>query len=214
MKKSIAKEVPQKMHSKIEKYRIILSRMAAVVVLFFLFTTQSLWETKNEVLTFFLFFIGMILVGIASLGRMWCSLYIAGYKDDKLVTEGPYSICRNPLYFFSMIGVLGIGCATETLTFPILFILLFALYYPLVIKSEEKRLKQLFGVSFENYTESVPAFFPRFSTFSEPKNYLVKPSVYRKHIFSALWFVWLVGVLELIEGLREIGLLSAFWSIY
>ena len=202
------------MHSKIEKYRIILSRMAAVVVLFFLFTTQSLWETKNEVLTFFLFFIGMILVGIASLGRMWCSLYIAGYKDDKLVTEGPYSICRNPLYFFSMIGVLGIGCATETLTFPILFILLFALYYPLVIKSEEKRLKQLFGVSFENYTESVPAFFPRFSTFSEPKNYLVKPSVYRKHIFSALWFVWLVGVLELIEGLREIGLLSAFWSIY
>ncbi|WP_419660961.1 methyltransferase family protein [Desulfosarcina variabilis] len=214
MKKSIAKEVPQKMHSKIEKYRIILSRMAAVVVLFFLFTTQSLWETKNEVLTFFLFFIGMILVGIASLGRMWCSLYIAGYKDDKLVTEGPYSICRNPLYFFSMIGLLGIGCATETLTFPILFILLFAVYYPFVIKSEEKRLKQLFGVSFENYTESVPAFFPRFSTFSEPKNYLVKPSVYRKHIFSALWFVWLVGVLELIEGLREIGLLSAFWSIY
>ena len=68
------------MHSKIEKYRIILSRMAAVVVLFFLFTTQSLWETKNEVLTFFLFFIGMILVGIASLGRMWCSLYIAGVQ--------------------------------------------------------------------------------------------------------------------------------------
>jgi protein-S-isoprenylcysteine O-methyltransferase Ste14 len=128
VKKSIAKEVPQKMHSKIEKYRIILSRMAAVVVLFFLFTTQSLWETKNEVLTFFLFFIGMILVGIASLGRMWCSLYIAGYKDDKLVAKGPYSICRNPLYFFSMIGTLGIGFATETFTFPIIFMLLFAIF--------------------------------------------------------------------------------------
>ncbi|WP_419655920.1 nickel-cobalt-cadmium resistance protein [Desulfosarcina variabilis str. Montpellier] len=180
----------------------------------FPFTTQSLWETKNEVLTVFLFFIGMILVGIASLGRMWCSLYIAGYKDDKLVVQGPYSICRNPLYFFSMIGTLGIGFATETLTFPILFILMFALYYPFVIKSEEKRLKQLFGASFEQYTQSVPAFFPKFSNFSEPKDYLVKPSVYRKHIFSALWFVWIVGVLELIEGLREIGLFPSFWSIF
>ena len=202
------------MHSKFEKYRIILSRIAAVVVLFFLFTTQSLWETKSELMALFLFFAGMILVGIASLGRMWCSLYIAGYKDDKLVTQGPYSICRNPLYFFSMIGVLGIGCATETLTFPFIFILLFALYYPFVIKSEEKRLEQLFGVSFKQYTKSVPAFFPRFSTFSEPKDYLVKPTVYRRHIFSALWFVWLVGILELIEGLREIGLFPALWSVY
>jgi hypothetical protein len=33
-------------------------------------------------------------------------------------------------------------------------------------------------------------------------------------MFSALWFVWLVGVLEVIEGLREIGVLTSFWSVY
>lgn len=202
------------MHSRSEKYRIILSRIAAIAILFFLLTTESVWETRNEKVTFFLFLAGMILVGIASLGRMWCSLYIAGYKDDKLVTDGPYSLCRNPLYFFSMIGVLGIGCATETLTFPILFILLFALYYPFVIKSEERRLGQLFGAAFDRYTKKIPAFFPRFSTFSEPENYRVKPAVYRNHMFSALWFVWIVGILEVIEGLREIGLLSSLWSLY
>jgi protein-S-isoprenylcysteine O-methyltransferase Ste14 len=202
------------MHSKFERYRIILSRFAAVVVLFFIFTAQSAWEIKNEKITFFLFLIGMILVGIASLGRMWCSLYIAGYKDDKLVTEGPYSICRNPLYFFSMIGVLGIGCATETFTFPIMFIILFVFYYPFVIKSEERRLKQLFGEAFEKYTKTISTFFPRRSTFSEPKTYIVKPSVYRKHIFSALWFVWIVGFLEVIEGLREIGVFSSLWTLY
>ena len=122
------------MNSIFEKYRMVLSRIAAALVLFFLFTTQSYWETRNEALTVALFFMGMILVAIASLGRMWCSLYIAGYKDDRLVTDGPYSICRNPLYFFSMIGVLGIGCATETVTFPLVFIILFALYYPFVVK--------------------------------------------------------------------------------
>lgn len=202
------------MHSKSERYRIILSRIAAVAILFFLFTTQSVWETKNETITFSLFLAGMILVGIASLGRMWCSLYIAGYKDDKLVTDGPYSLCRNPLYFFSMIGAIGIGCATESFTFPILFIVLFALYYPFVIKSEERRLKELFGAAFDQYTERISAFFPRFSTFSEPENYLVKPAVYRNHMFSALWFVWIVGILEVIEGLREVGLLSSLWSLY
>lgn len=202
------------MISTFEKYRIILSRLAAVLVLFFLFTTQSSWETRNETLTFFLFFIGMILVAIASLGRMWCSLYIAGYKDDRLVTDGPYSLCRNPLYFFSMIGLLGIGFATETLTFPLAFIILFTLYYPFVIKSEERRLRKLFGAAFEDYTQRVPPFFPKFSTFSEPEQYVVKPGVYRKHMFSALWFVWLVGALEVIEGLREIGVLTSFWSVY
>lgn len=202
------------MKSTFEKYRIILSRLAAVLVLFFLFTTQSSWETRNEALTFFLFFIGMILVAIASLGRMWCSLYIAGYKDDRLVTDGPYSLCRNPLYFFSMIGLLGIGFATETLTFPLVFIILFALYYPFVIKSEERRLRKCFGAAFDDYTQRVPPFFPKFSTFFEPEQYVVKPGVYRKHMFSALWFVWLVGALEVIEGLREIGVLTSFWSIY
>jgi protein-S-isoprenylcysteine O-methyltransferase Ste14 len=203
-----------KTHSTFERYRIILSRLAAIAVIFFLCTTQSVWKTKNEAITFSLFFVGIILVGIASLGRMWCSLYIAGYKDDKLVTEGPYSICRNPLYFFSLIGVLGIGCATKTFTFPIVFMLLFALYYPFVIKGEERRLKQLFGEAFEKYTKEISIFFPRLYTFSEPKTYVVKPSVYREHIFSALWFIWIVGFLGVIEGLKEIGVLPALWTIY
>jgi len=202
------------MKSKFEKYRIVLSRIAVVIALFFFFSTQSYWETKNEKITFILFFIGIILVAIASLGRMWCSLYIAGYKDRKLITKGPYSICRNPMYFFSMIGVVGVGCATETFTFPIVFIIFFASYYGFVIKSEEDRLKKLFGVEFEEYIKTVPAFFPRLSTFDEPENYNVKPAIYRKHIFSALWFIWIVGILKVIEGMKEIGFLTPLWFIY
>ncbi|QTA89120.1 methyltransferase family protein [Desulfonema magnum] len=197
-----------------EKYRIVLSRIAAAAALFFLCGTQSRWETENELITLFLFLIGMIFVAVASLGRMWCSLYIAGYKDEKLITKGPYSVCRNPLYFFSMIGMVGIGCATETFTFPAIFIVLFSAYYPFVIRSEEKRLKKYFGVRFEEYMKKVPSFFPSLSNFEEPDNYNVNPVVYRRHIFSALWFVWTVGILELIEGLRELGLFGFLWSLY
>ncbi len=203
-----------KMKFKVEKYRIFLSRIAATIGLFFLCSTNSYWEIKNETVTFFLFFIGIILVGIASLGRMWCSLYIASYKDNTLITKGPYSLCRNPLYFFSMIGIVGIGFATETFTFPIVFIIIFSSYYPFVIKSEEKRLKKLFEVTFEEYKQKVPVFFPRLSTFEEPDNYTVNPVVYRRHIFSALWFIWIVGLLEVIEGMRDVGLFSYLWSLY
>ena len=202
------------MRSKSEKYRLLLSRIAVAISVFFLCITQSYWETKNAKVTFALFLIGTILVAIASLGRMWCSLYIAGYKNKRLVTEGPYSLCRNPLYFFSAVGGVGVGCTTETFTFPVVFIVLFALYYPLVIKGEEKRLKQIYGVEFEEYIKRVPAFFPSVSTFFEPENYNVKPVVFRRHIFSALWFVWIVGILELIEGMREIGVFLSLWSLY
>ena len=202
------------MHSKTEKYRIVISRIAAAIVLFFLFTTKSHWEATIEAVTFILFLAGMVFVGIATLGRMWCSLYIAGYKDDQLVTKGPYSLCRNPLYFFSFIGAVGIGFATETLTFPIIFTVLFSLYYPFVIRSEERRLKQLFGTAFDDYSITVPRFFPKLSSFSEPESYNVKPVVYRNHIFSAVWFVWLIGVLEFIKGLRDIGVVPSLWTFY
>ena len=113
-----------------------------------------------------------------------------------------------------MIGVVGIGCVTRTFTFPIVFTFLFALYYPFVIKSEERRLKKLFGNDFEAYAKKVSPFFPRCSTFFEPEQYLVRPSKYRYHMLSAIWFVWFVGILEIIRGIKVMGWLPSLWSLY
>src|SRR5882762_3924792 len=51
---------------------------------------------------------GRLLIVVCILGRTWCSLYIGGRKTRRLVMAGPYSVSRNPLYVFSVIG------ATET----------------------------------------------------------------------------------------------------
>lgn len=202
------------MQFRIEHLRVPLTGIAAIIAFLSYCFTVGYWEDTHQEFTEILFALGLFFVAIASLGRMWCSLYIAGYKDEKLITYGPYSLCRNPLYFFSMLGVAGVGLATETLTFPIIFLALFAVYYPLVIKSEELRLEAAFQDSFRDYKNKVPAFFPKFSNFEEPEQYVVNPKIYRRHIVSALWFIWIVGILEIIEGLKEIGVFSHLWVIY
>ena len=200
------------MRTRYEKLRIPVSRLASAIAVFFLLFSTNRWETGNEAVTTGLFTLGMFLVAIGSLGRMWCSLYIAGYKDQVLITQGPYSATRNPLYFFSTFGALGVGFCTETFTFPLLLLGVMILYYPLVVRKEERRLRARFGRDFDDYARRVPAFFPNFALFSEPESYVVKPVVYRRHMFSALWFVWIVGLLELAEGLKELGWMPSFWS--
>lgn len=175
--------------------------------------SQGQLEKFSPIAEVTFFFVGITLVGIASLGRLWCSLYIAGNKTGTLVTEGPFSLCRNPLYFFSLLGGIGVGLASETITFPILIAALFLLWYPLVIKDEETRLKEVHGANFSAYCEKVPRFFPSFSNFSEPELYEVHARKFRVAIFDALWFIWLVGILEVAEGLRELEVLPTLFLV-
>ena len=104
--------------------------------------------------------------------------------------------------------------ATESLLIPALIIITFALYYPVVIKSEEAEMLIKHDREFEAYLSQVPSFFPDISKLKEPDSYITKPIIFRKHIFSALWFVWLLGILELIEGLHELQVLPVILSVY
>ncbi|MCB0335978.1 MAG: isoprenylcysteine carboxylmethyltransferase family protein, partial [Bdellovibrionales bacterium] len=122
------------------------------------FISEAYMEEHAPLVEIIFFFCGIVLVGVASLGRLWCTVYIAGNKTGVLVTEGPFSLCRNPLYFFSLLGAVGVGLATETITIPILILVLFAFWYPLVIKDEEERLREVHGAAYGKYCEKVPRF--------------------------------------------------------
>lgn len=51
--------------------------------------------------------LALMLVGIG--GRLWSVLYIGGRKTVEIVSTGPYSVTRNPLYFFLSIAAAGAG---------------------------------------------------------------------------------------------------------
>ena len=197
--------------------RILVSRIFVLAVAALLFFTDSHWADCQWV-TKALFLLATVLVGIGTLGRMWCSMYIAGRKKAQLVTTGPYGMCRNPLYFFSLLGAVGLGCATGTFTIPAVIAVAFALYYPGTIKGEEAELAKRHGEPFQQYLKTVPAFFPKISLLQEPEKYEVNPITFRKHLGSVVWFVWALGVLpllmNLIQWLQQSGYIKTWFSLW
>jgi protein-S-isoprenylcysteine O-methyltransferase Ste14 len=148
---------------------------------------------------------GLCLAMIGGLGRIWCNLFISGHKSKDLITVGPYSLCRNPLYFFSAIGLIGIGMATCTFVVPALLAFAFAVYYPSVIAAEEERLHRNHGSAFDHYRKTVPAFFPKVSGYREPESYTFSPQALRRILGDSFWFVFLASLANVLAELQSRG---------
>jgi protein-S-isoprenylcysteine O-methyltransferase Ste14 len=130
---------------------------------------------------------GALLVGLGMAGRLWATLYHAGHKNAELLTLGPYSVCRNPMYTANVVGGLGVMLATVTVTAPLLFLLAVAMHYRLVTRREEARLLRRHGARFAAYRAATPAFLPAWRRLGEPLGYLVHPALFRQRIRHALW---------------------------
>lgn len=195
-------------HNRIKATRFFV----AIFFLIFIFSEHRIPE--KGFLDYFMELTSIVLIFLGTYGRLWCTLFISGYKTDKLITVGPYSISRNPLYFFSFIGVLGIALQTEMITFVVIFIIAFMLFYSIVIRNEEKKLLQIHGKEFEDYCKRVPRFFPKFSLYTEPETYEFHTFRYRKAFMDGMWFVIIYPVLEIIEQLHEHGILPTVFRIW
>jgi protein-S-isoprenylcysteine O-methyltransferase Ste14 len=158
----------------------------------------------------FMELLGFILLIVAALGRVWCSIYISGRKNQELCTAGPYSLCRNPLYLFSFVGVIGFFVALQSLLLCAVAMGLFLLYYRGVILSEEQRLAHLFGDSFEQYVQTTPRFFPAFSSFTTLEELKIAPRIIERGLREVVWFLLAIACIELIEMLHEQGHLIYF----
>ena len=196
------------------KWRIKISKILGAFLLVLLCFSGSRWNVHTPMVGSLLFWSGCILMGIGVIGRMWCSIYIAGLKNKRLITQGPYSICRNPLYLFSSIGAAGIGLGTETFTIPLLIISAFAVYYPFVIKNEQKKLLQSFGTKYSQYIHSTPSFFPKISCLTEPENYEISPIRIKRDFFSVIWFIWFFGLIALLVKMHQADILPMIIKLY
>lgn len=74
---------------------------------------------------------------------------------DRLVTDGPFSFTRNPLYLAGTMLVLGIGLVLGIVWFLLLAILAAFTVQKLAIEREEKHLQARFGEAYLDYARRV-----------------------------------------------------------
>jgi protein-S-isoprenylcysteine O-methyltransferase Ste14 len=74
---------------------------------------------------------------------------------DHLVTEGPFSLTRNPLYLAGTTLVLGIGLVSGIVWFLLLAVLAAFAVQKLAIEREERHLQARFGKTYADYAGRV-----------------------------------------------------------
>lgn len=195
----------------IARHRILSSRLFVLLFSLTVLVTGSTHEGGWSAAA--LCAMGLVLIGAAVVGRLWCSLFISGYKASSLITVGPYSLCRHPLYLFSFLGFLGIGLTTETLALAGIIGLAFVLAYPAVMAQEERLLRDRFGAAFDAYARQTPRIVPRWSAWKEPDEYLVRPRLYRRTMGDVVWFVWAAALVEVVDGLHAIDAIRPAWFV-
>lgn len=157
---------------------------------------------------------GMLLIIAAVLGRAWCSLYIGGRKSSELVDTGPYSVSRNPLYLFSMLGVVGVGAQSGSLLLGPILSLAVWLVFRRVIGHEEALLLKVFGKPFSCYCERVPRFGPRFGAWMSPESLVVSPGAVWRTVRDAIPFLLVPPGFELIDWLQTTEAVHAALRLY
>lgn len=80
---------------------------------------------------------------------------------QKLLTDGPFRLCRNPMTFGTIVAYTGIGIYAGTVAgvgMVLVFGILLVLYLKLL---EEKELAERFGEAYLTYKRQVPFIIPR-----------------------------------------------------
>ncbi len=85
-----------------------------------------------------------------------------------LNTTGMYSIVRHPLYVGNFLIGLGITLVCWVWWLPVIYTLVFLLYYERIMLAEEVFLRRRFGDEFDRWAAATPAFWPRFSQWRRP----------------------------------------------
>lgn len=182
--------------------RIML--LSGLLLLAALLFSNSLWPSDSA-LHESLEMLGYALIFLCIAGRSWCSLYIGGRKKTQLVQEGPYSVSRNPLYLFSVLGGIGVGLQAGSLAAGLICGLFVFIIFNAVVRREEIFLISHFPAAFAEYAARAPRWGLRLSSWKSSDELLVRPRFVLLTFRDALGFLAAVPLLEMVDWAQQAG---------
>jgi protein-S-isoprenylcysteine O-methyltransferase Ste14 len=186
--------------------RLLIPKLLFLPVILFALVSRHVyveggfWDTTFAVVAFFF-------LTVAALGRVWCAAYISGRKNSELVTDGPYSLTRNPLYLFSLAGYFGAGLAFEKLTVAFAFVCLFWLLHWPTIFSEETKLRAKFPDEYDAFAKSVPRFWPRLGPMKLPQYVTFSPRTFNRAVLHCGYLMLVFMLAQIIEYFQTVGVI-------
>ncbi len=192
------------------KTRIRLLRRATIPILLIPLFVAPSWQ-EHHAMDFALEWGGyaVLLLGLGL--RMWATLFIGRRKSKQLVTEGPYSFCRNPLYLGTLLIMAGAGLCLENPVMLAAALLVAVPAHVLAAKAEEQYLEEVFGQAYRDYRQRVPRFWPRLRLYHTVENVEASTWAIRRVTIETLGVLIIPPIADLLEVLAENHLLPIVW---
>lgn len=185
-----------------KRRRHVVALLSTLVLLPLMLLSGSAW-TDGGAMHAAIETVGLLLAVACVIGRVACTLYIGGRKSAELITVGPYSVSRNPLYLFSLLGTIGLGLMAGSLAAGATFGLVYFLVFDRLIRREEAFLAASFPSSFGAYCDCTPRWLPRLSIWRSVDEISVRPRLLLNTLRDASVFVLMFPVLESIEWAQQ-----------
>jgi protein-S-isoprenylcysteine O-methyltransferase Ste14 len=179
------------------KFELLIA-IAAISPLLILSTSRWPDELRRSIQT-----VGLFLIVVCIAGRTWCALWIAGRKVRELVDTGPYSISRNPLYLFSIVGAVGAGAQLGSLSAAILGGAVVARILFKRVLVEERRMLSWHGEVYESYMAKVPRFWPRLSSWHGGDFHVMKTRAVIMTFLDGCFFLASIPIAGLLHYLHQ-----------
>ena len=187
--------------------------LAVIVVL--AFTTLVFGGSVHDELTHeYIETLGLALVLVGIGGRLWATLYIGGRKSAVVVSTGPYSITRNPLYLFSSIAAAGVGAQTGSYIITCLSFVLCAAFFHVVARREERFLGAKLGEEYFSYLRRVPRFLPNPMIYRDDAEVTFQTERVRATFVDGLVFLGAIALVEAIEVAQEAGAVPVLFRLF
>lgn len=163
---------------------------------------SSNFESVTDVLAVVLAISGLVVRGIV-IGYAYIKrggLQKKVYAEN-LVTQGMFSLSRNPLYFGNMLIYAGVFLLHGDPVVAITGIGLFWFIYQCIIYAEENYLETKFGKGYKEYCQDVPRWIPQFGKFrtaTQDMNFNFRRAIIKDYstITSTVLTLCLVGLYE------------------
>ena len=193
--------------------RILAIKAIALAAIGLILISHSLWRVDSFAGNA-IRIAGVCLIMAAVIGRLWATLYIGGRKNVELITSGPYSITRNPLYCFSILGAAGIGLVFGSIVIAGVLSGAIAALLTAKARHEAALLGRLHGASYRSYAARVPLLWPRPSLYRDDGAPSFQPLALRRALRDGLLFLLAVPVAEMVAYTKAAGLLPRLIPLF